>query len=363
MASKRLVIFPLPEHGHIYPTLSIAQHYASKGCEVIYLTASQFRQTVEATGARLAPVYANEDKQPSSGQRLLAQLTGEGSSDRRSQVITELLRVYAADHPCDLFLLDRHLATSYGCNLESALLGKERMFFASSLLRWDRAESAHLDRTTLVLCPEELEVPKFRNNGPLVRYVEPSIYQPVGGYDGQDLLPTSGSLVLVVWGTQSARYTRLPAMLQILIALARSRADCHFVTAIGTNLRLWAILAEADCENIVVRESIPQQLLLRKASAVITHGGLNTLKECIFSEVPVLVLPFLSDQPLNALRIVHHGLGAALFPEEQTLSALSSQLDLAICGSFAPGLREMQQVFAEQEARKPSHALLDNFLQ
>ena len=42
---------------------------------------------------------------------------------------------------------------------------------------------------------------------------------------------------------------------------------------------------------------------------MITHGGLGTVKECLFLGVPMVAFPLMDDQPDNARRIVHHGFG------------------------------------------------------
>ena len=44
---------------------------------------------------------------------------------------------------------------------------------------------------------------------------------------------------------------------------------------------------------------------------MITHGGMNSITECIFRQIPMLVYPLNRnwDQPGNAARIVFHGLG------------------------------------------------------
>ena len=42
---------------------------------------------------------------------------------------------------------------------------------------------------------------------------------------------------------------------------------------------------------------------------MINHGGLGTIKECIYFGVPMIVFPMMRDQPGNAARVAYHGLG------------------------------------------------------
>lgn len=64
-------------------------------------------------------------------------------------------------------------------------------------------------------------------------------------------------------------------------------------------------------ENIRVFRQVPQFHLLQYCDLMITHGGMNSITECIYRQVPMLVYPLNRswDQPGNAARAVFHGLG------------------------------------------------------
>ena len=63
--------------------------------------------------------------------------------------------------------------------------------------------------------------------------------------------------------------------------------------------------------NLFVFTTVPQMEILKHCDIMITHGGMNTLTECIINEIPMLVFPLVKiwDQPGNAARVVYHGLG------------------------------------------------------
>lgn len=65
-------------------------------------------------------------------------------------------------------------------------------------------------------------------------------------------------------------------------------------------------------ENFVVRNHVPQIAVLKQASLFITHGGMNSVSEAMVSGVPMVVIPFVSDQPVNAQQVAHLGLGRVL---------------------------------------------------
>lgn len=56
----------------------------------------------------------------------------------------------------------------------------------------------------------------------------------------------------------------------------------------------------------------PQMELLKKASLVITHGGLNTTLESLYNGVPLVAIPISYDQPGVAARLVWTGAGEAV---------------------------------------------------
>jgi len=56
----------------------------------------------------------------------------------------------------------------------------------------------------------------------------------------------------------------------------------------------------------------PQQEVLQRADAVITHGGLNTVLDAIAAQTPMLVMPIAFDQPGVAARVSYRQLGVQL---------------------------------------------------
>jgi zeaxanthin glucosyltransferase len=65
-------------------------------------------------------------------------------------------------------------------------------------------------------------------------------------------------------------------------------------------------------DNILAVPYAPQLAILARASAMITHGGANSVMEAMAAGVPLLVTPICNDQPHNAAFVAASGAGIAL---------------------------------------------------
>ena len=114
-------------------------------------------------------------------------------------------------------------------------------------------------------------------------------------------------LVVVSFGTF------LSARLDVLrtVAAALRRLDVRVAMAIGPNQR-------SDFDDLpsewLVRSTIPQVTLLDHASLLITHAGNNSVTEALESGVPMLAMPFSTDQFDGAAAIERNIVGLALDP-------------------------------------------------
>ena len=64
----------------------------------------------------------------------------------------------------------------------------------------------------------------------------------------------------------------------------------------------------------LTRPSLPQVALLRAADLLVSHGGNNSVTEALAHGVPLLVMPFATDQFDGAAAIERHRVGVALDP-------------------------------------------------
>jgi len=63
-------------------------------------------------------------------------------------------------------------------------------------------------------------------------------------------------------------------------------------------------------ENVRAFNYIPFSAVLRRAAALVHHGGIGTTAQALAAGVPQLLVPFAHDQPDNAVRVRRLGVGA-----------------------------------------------------
>lgn len=85
-------------------------------------------------------------------------------------------------------------------------------------------------------------------------------------------------------------------------------------------------------DHWLVNEFLPQVTLLESAAAGVSHGGNNSVTESMTFGVPLVVMPFSTDQFAGAAALESTGFGAALAPNTATVAeikiALRSMLQL-----------------------------------
>jgi UDP:flavonoid glycosyltransferase YjiC (YdhE family) len=117
-------------------------------------------------------------------------------------------------------------------------------------------------------------------------------------------LPAGRPLVLASLGTAfHGAAGRLEA-----IAAGLAGVDCQAVVATGSGP---AGLGRPPAHVHLV-EAVPQPLLLQCADLLVTHGGINSIREALSAGVPMVVAPVATDQPGNARRCESLGVARAL---------------------------------------------------
>lgn len=79
--------------------------------------------------------------------------------------------------------------------------------------------------------------------------------------------------------------------------------------------------------TVTVRQRFPQLAVLGRATAFITHAGMNSVAEALYQGVGTVALPFTGEQAVNADRLRELGLGERLSWDGLSADVLRSAVE------------------------------------
>jgi MGT family glycosyltransferase len=398
---------PYPEPSHIGATFGIAKALKSRDHKVKYLAPPDFEELITNQGLDYAPLC--EELMPKgSCQESGTPFTNWDLGLKLFQMICkgELDDVIRESHP-DLFVVDsyaQHMALiGYKLGIPTALLSPtmprardpwvppvtapvvpnssfsklrarlswykhdlrrfytklrgKRIQFIEQIALSTNYPLSEIDRRgidpvlrlipELILCPKEFDLPRFR--------VENFLHY-VGAYTDlerkEDLefpweeIKPDKSLIYCSLGTLSHRFKEARSFLQVITDAIASREDLQLVLAVGAHLGSDDFRPAAS--NVILVNRAPQIEILKRADLMITHGGLNSVKECILLGVPMIVFPW--AKPVNAVRVVYHGLGLMCGVKRVSVKQIQSMINTILRNpSYKMRVQAMREKFIEAD--------------
>lgn len=318
----KILFINLPYHGHVVPTIGLIQELIKRGCEVTYLMPFDWEERVKESRAKFIG-YDNHRKL--SEQIKNAYAVAENIVEKFDFIIYE-----------QFFFLGKHLAEKYNkpvARIFTAPVTNEKLmkeFIASkgplSIFKhkWiaraftkDIANGISMKTDNwldeIVYNPPKLNlVYTLRKYQPYeedfseeqYKFLGPSIYkrkaESFEWVKGESPIVYI-SLGTVVKGSVSFFKNCLEAFrdedIDVIIS-AGEKFDCRKLRSIPSNVHIYS--------------SVPQPEVLKIADVFVTHGGMNSVSESLVYKVPMVVIPFLSDQPVNARCVERLGVGKRL---------------------------------------------------
>jgi UDP:flavonoid glycosyltransferase YjiC (YdhE family) len=313
----RFLFTTIPGYGHFNPLVPTARALRERGHDVAFAASPSFASMVEAAGFEAhpaGPAWLESMSDPIM-QTILA---GEFFVDLiRMGMVEDVIRAVTATGAEAIVRGSGELSGLVaGAILDvpvaSASPGGAKFF--EGMIRPDvaRAAAEHgLDgeRVTAVdfeilrvdRTPPSLEAPGYVSPPNQVN-IQPEPYD-----GGGDLPPwfaevdAERPLVYVTLGT--VMNGNIP--LFRLIADALADQPFEVVIALGRGIPPAALGEVAG--NIRVGGYLPQSRILERASAVVSHGGYNTVSAALGAGLPLFLLPMGADQPYNTERCIVAG--------------------------------------------------------
>lgn len=365
----KIIFAMLPEAGHLLPTYKLAKDLKARGHDVCFVTARYCEKELRAEGF----------DRISGFEELWQTVLDAGASglddanriilDFRTEIVRVLRRAESGLIVVDGFLPAMGLiALEHGFPavlLHTNLQAMPKLIINSSLFVGDDPGAAALSSlkiVEMVLCPREFEFTRSLANNRTRYYIEPSVAlernEPPFSWGRID---NDRPLIYCSLGSQSRFFEEGRNFLQVAIDALAARQDWQMVLSIGNHLTAGDFRDVPP--NVELVNWAPQLTLLKRASIMITHGGLGTIKECILLGVPMIVFPLMRDQPRNAARVVYHGLGLRGDLRQvsvEQLRFLIGKIDSD--PSFKMRMETMRDSFLEAEAAGKGVKIIEKIL-
>lgn len=370
------VVLNLPEHGHMNATFPLVAELARRGERVVYYATEPFRERVEAAGAEYRSYGDPAIFRPPAhtGGLYSVMAFAMGIAERVLPDLLPQLRDLAPDYLlidslCVWGNLARQVLGIPACMLGSVFVPDERTVMVEEMVRqaYGRAPkevllsgidalntylmaAQRLDRQFGTESPNMVE---FFSNRQSLNVIFTSRYFHLAGDTYDDTYRFVGpSIEPAAPAARDARPLLYISMGTIFNDLPRFYRSC-FEAFGGTEYRVLMTTGKADVAslgaapgNFELHEFVPQLQVLSQASLFLTHGGMNSVSEALWHEVPLLVFPQHGDQHLVAARVAELGAGLAFGPTDIEPRKLKEAADRVLAEpAFRDGARRIAASF------------------
>jgi len=201
-------------------------------------------------------------------------------------------------------------------------------------------EFIHEGTVNLYVYPELADYQRSRPLGPSWHRLDSSVRETDEKFTLPDA-PAAGEGALVYFSLGSLGSADVQLMQRVIDCLAAT--PHRYIVSEGP------LHAEIElAANMTGAEFLPQTSVIPLCDAVITHGGNNTVTECLHFGKPMIVLPLFWDQHDNAQRVHELGLGVRLdsyrFTDAEMHAALGRLLsDAGLRGRLAGAAATIQR--------------------
>jgi len=359
----KILFINLPYYGHVVPTIGLVQELINQGCEVTYLMPFDWRDKIADSGAEF---YGYQNHKQLSEQIKNAYAAAESIIERFDFVIYE-----------QFFFLGKHLAEKHHkpvARVFTAPVTNKRLmeeFITSkgplSIFKhkWiARAFTKDITKNIsmktdnwldeIIQNPPELnlvytlrEYQPYEEEFPDTQYkfLGPSIYERKS--PGFDFVKSERPVVYISLGTvikgavsffQNCVDTFRGENIDVIISVGQ-KFDVRKLKNVPSNVHIY--------------NSVPQLDVLKMADVFVTHGGMNSVSEALVYSTPMVVIPFVSDQPVNARCIEKLGVGKKLeYSTANKNTIKNTVLSVASDSDIKTNLAKVQRLITEAPGNK-----------
>jgi MGT family glycosyltransferase len=350
----KALFFSLPLHGHIIPTLPLVRELAGRGERIVYYSTPTFAAKIGQAGAEYRPyrnAFLQELQQLPERMEELSGLLMTATAD----LLNGELDAWRAERP-DYLITDsvaawgqwtaKLLRVPVVTSVPTLAVNRHVLRYAFSHGVRPRSASRFLSKLRYMVKASLLRRRLIRRHG----VSGPGIMGLVSGCSGLNIVygsrhfqpcaSTFDERFLFIGPSSEPRGASIPFPWELLThpvvvyvslgTLFNTDADfyrkCYeafrgedyqVILSSSMNVDL-ADLGPAP-PNFIAQAHVPQIEVLQRATAFVSHGGMNSVNESLSHGVPMLVIPQMGEQMIIGRRVEE--LGAGLYIEKPEVTA------------------------------------------
>ncbi len=367
----KILFINLPYHGHVVPTIGLVQELLKQGCEVTYLMPFDWKDKVVESGA----VFAGYENHRQLSEQI------KNTYDSAEKIIDDFDMVIYEQ----FFFLGKHLAEKHGKPAvriftapatnkklmreyisSGGPLGVFRMKWLTKAFTKDIVKGRGIALKTDNWLDEIIENPPELNLVYSLREYQPYIEDFSKEYFkflGPSVYARKAEPIEFTKGNRPVIYISLGTIIKGDTAFFQNCIESFrgetvdVIISVGQKFDIRKLKNVPD--NLHIYPSVPQIEVLEYADVFVTHGGMNSVSESLVKSTPMVVIPFMSDQPVNATQIEALGLGKRMEYKQITSESLKQTVFSVLHDEqIASNMKQTQELIANAPGNEGGVSLI-----
>ncbi len=345
----KAIFLNFPTHGCINSLLGTVSELVNRGQKIIYYCTEEFRDKIEQTGAEFRPykgvlnTFTIENNDLSKALELNVEMTVDKLEHNLEAIRKENPDYIVHDSLCTW---GKQMAVILECpaiNLmhsfpvtkssftfskqTTLLLAKVGFYKVKNKLKTNSPQKILKQKYNINLSLADTMINRESLNIVYTsRYIAPDGFQSKKDFVfvGPSLFFKTeqsdfpfGRLVnkKVVYISLGTLHNNNPSFYDICISAFRGS---EYIVVISIGFQIDPNDFSDYPRNFIIKQSVPQQILLKQVDLFITHAGMNSVNEAICHGVPMLLLPHQFEQYLIAQKVEEIGIGRLMAIKKMT---------------------------------------------
>ncbi|WP_278022426.1 macrolide family glycosyltransferase [Flavobacterium ginsengisoli] len=357
---SKALFLSIPSHGHMNPMMGLADELILQGEKVTFFSSQEFKKSIEELGAEFISykedlnIFQKKEEKPSEEQSKKKPLKGLASAFLHPEIFIDDVLNEIGDRNFDyiVFSVAYPYAKLISQILKIPAISSYAVFATKEELFNKTAETETPKKGPFGLNPEimeefkkvrenlilkhKIQIPEnmmdlLFNKGDLnIIYTSKYFIRNIDNYDESFIF--IGPPIYKKKYTVDFPFEKIEGKKVIYISLGtifsnhstdlnhmffKAFADTEYVVVMAAHK---VNLAETEIpKNFIIRDYVPQLEILKKTTAAITHGGMNSMGDLLYYNIPFISIPLGADQFFLSNRAEE--LGATIVLDANTITA------------------------------------------